>query len=181
MTAWTVQCGYAAYYANTVTVDAHTLDHALEQAIAAANDDPSWKSLDDCGPTFVCAVAHGADSDRWHGAASAIPVPERFSEGGAPPRITITVEGGIVQNVGIENGPAFVIVHDYDIDGTDPNAQGRKLRCRSLCGSNSNQCHSLSPWLLISGSKIRVLVRPPLNPSNPGRFRLALGSVENPS
>ena len=134
MTTWTVQCGYAAYYANTVVVDADTLDHALERAISAANDDPSWKSLDDCGPTFVCAVAQGADAEPWHGAASAIPVPECFSEGGAPPRITITVEGGAVQNVAIENGPAHVVVHDYDTDGADPStlhtdANGDRYAC----------------------------------------------------
>lgn len=120
MTAWTVQCGYAAYYANTGTVKVATLDVALREAIAAANDDPSWKSLDDCGPTFVCAVAEGADADPWQGAASAIPVPERFSESGTPPHITITVEGGNVQHVAIKNGPAHVVVHDYDTDGVDP-------------------------------------------------------------
>ena len=36
--AWTVQVGYAAWYANTVTVEADTLDEALERAIEAANE-----------------------------------------------------------------------------------------------------------------------------------------------
>lgn len=63
MTSWTVQCGYAAYYANTVTVEAATLDEALEKAIVVANDDPSWKALDHCGPTFIDAVAEGAGTD----------------------------------------------------------------------------------------------------------------------
>ena len=32
---------YAAWYANTVTVEADTLDEALEKAIEAANEDPA--------------------------------------------------------------------------------------------------------------------------------------------
>ncbi len=38
MKKWTVQCGFAAYYANTVTVEADTLAEALERAIVAAHD-----------------------------------------------------------------------------------------------------------------------------------------------
>jgi len=120
MKSWTVQCGYAAYYANTITVEAATLDQALERAIETANDDPCWKSLDDCGPTFIDAVAEGDDADPWCGFVSAIPVPERFTEAGMPPLITVTVKGGAMQHVAIENGPARVVVRDYDTDGTDP-------------------------------------------------------------
>ena len=82
MKSWTVQCGYAAYYANTVTVEADTLEEALERAIDAAESDSSWKSIDYCGPTFVDAVAEGADADPWRDFMSAIPIPERFTEDG---------------------------------------------------------------------------------------------------
>ena len=60
---FTVQCGFPAYYGNTVTVEAETLDEALEKAIEAANDDPNWKSLDHCGPTHVDACCIGGDED----------------------------------------------------------------------------------------------------------------------
>ena len=122
MTVWIVQCGYAAYYADTVSVEADTLDDALDKAIQAANDDASWKSLDHCSPTFIDAVAEGADADPWRDHASALSVPERFSERGiaAVPLITVIVEGGVVQNVTFENGPARVIVRDYDTEGADP-------------------------------------------------------------
>ena len=42
---WTVQCSYMSHVANTVTVEADTLEEALEKAIEAANEDPAgWKS-----------------------------------------------------------------------------------------------------------------------------------------
>jgi len=106
MTAWTVQCGYAAYYANTVTVAADTFDDALTIAIDKANCEASWKSLDHCSPTFIDAVAEGADVDLWRDHVSALPVPERFTErGAAVPLITVIVERGVVQEVTFENGP----------------------------------------------------------------------------
>ena len=40
MTHYTVCCGYASHYHNTVTVEADTLDAALEKAIEQAGDDP---------------------------------------------------------------------------------------------------------------------------------------------
>ena len=40
MTHYTVCCGYASHYHNTVTVEADTLDEALEKAIEQAGDDP---------------------------------------------------------------------------------------------------------------------------------------------
>jgi hypothetical protein len=46
-------------------------------------------------------------------------VPDRFAERGAP-LVTVTIEGGVVQNVAIENGPARVVVRDYDTEGSDP-------------------------------------------------------------
>ena len=87
--AWTVQAGYATWYANTVTVEADTLDEALEKAIEVANEDSAgWKVLDHCGDTFVQAVGEGADVDPW--GEGSLPVPARFSEHGQPPVVTLT-------------------------------------------------------------------------------------------
>ena len=72
MTHYTVCCGYASHYRNTVTVEAGTLDEALEKAIEHAGGDPHWKSADYCGPTFVEALAEGMDADPW-GACSPFP------------------------------------------------------------------------------------------------------------
>ena len=86
--AWTVQTGYAAWYANTVTVEADTLDEALEKAIEAANEDSTgWKVLDHCGDTHVQAVSEGAGVDPW--GKGSLPVPDRFSEHGEPPVVTL--------------------------------------------------------------------------------------------
>lgn len=124
MKKWTVQCGFAAYYANTVTVEAATLDEALEQAIVTANESDGWKSLDDCGPSFVDAVAEGDDADPWQDFASSLPVPPRFSEHGEPVAVIVTVSGGVVQRVEIEGGRALVHVHDYDTEGAAPGDPG---------------------------------------------------------
>ena len=105
MTWYTVQCGYPAFYANTVTVEADTLDEALEKAIEVANQDPNWKSVDHCGPTHVDTYCVGRDEDPWDGNTS-LPVPARFSEKGEPPVVTLTgprppggveVKGGTVR------------------------------------------------------------------------------------
>ena len=105
MTWYTVQCGFAAYHANTVSVQADTLEEALEKAIEPANDDPNWKSLDHCGPTHVDACCIGRDEDPWDDDKS-LPVPARFTERGEPPVITLTgprppggleVKGGTVR------------------------------------------------------------------------------------
>ena len=88
MTHYTVCCGYASHYHNTVTVEAGTLDEALEKAIEQASDDPHWKSADYCGPTFVEALAEGMDADPW--GDTAIPIPDRFTQNGEPPVVTLT-------------------------------------------------------------------------------------------
>ena len=89
MTWYTVQASYPGYFANTVTVEADTLDEALEKAIAVANDDPNWKSLDHCGSSFVDACCIGRDEDPWDDDKS-LPIPDRFTERGEPPVVTLT-------------------------------------------------------------------------------------------
>ena len=88
MTHYTVCCGYASHYHNTVTVEAGTLGEALEKAIEQAGDDPHWKSVDQASQTFVEALAEGVDADPW--GDTAIPVPDRFTEKGEPPVVTLT-------------------------------------------------------------------------------------------
>ena len=66
MTHYTVCCAYASHYHNTVTVEADTLDAALEKAIEQAGDDPHWKSVDQASQTFVEALAEGMDAALRH-------------------------------------------------------------------------------------------------------------------
>ena len=95
---WTAQCSYAGYWCITVTVEAETLDKALEEAIAAANGSEGWRSSDHCGDTFVDAVCEGAYADPWADGA-ALPIPDRFTEAGEPPVVRVTdparPDGGI--------------------------------------------------------------------------------------
>ena len=91
MKRYTVQCGYAGYFANVVVVEAQTLEAALEKAVETANAAAGGRrSLDHCGPTFVQAAAEGAGADPWNGCESALPIPDRFAEGGEPPVVTLT-------------------------------------------------------------------------------------------
>ena len=89
MTWYTVQAANAGYFANTVTVEADTLEEALQRAIEKANDNPGWKSVDHCGATFVDACCIGRDEDPWDDDKS-LPVPARFTEKGGPPVVTLT-------------------------------------------------------------------------------------------
>ena len=89
---YTVQCGYTAHFANTVTVEAETLEEALEKAIETANADDAWRSTGHCSRTFVDAVCEGAGADPRDPDA-AWPVPERFTERGEPPVLTLTDPG----------------------------------------------------------------------------------------
>lgn len=85
MTTFTVQCAYAAYYTNTVTVEADSLDEALVKAVAAADESPAWSSSDYCGRTFIEAIAEGDDVDLWNDPQiHPLPIPERFTERGGP-------------------------------------------------------------------------------------------------
>jgi hypothetical protein len=120
MTIYTVQCGYAAYYANTVEFEAESLETVLDRAIEKANENPHWRAPDHCGPTFVDAVAEGADADPWSAFSSVLPIPDRFTEQGEPPTVTVIMEGGIVQDVVVAGGQARVLVKDYDTEGLDP-------------------------------------------------------------
>ena len=114
MTWYTVQCGYAGFFANTVSVQAETLEEALEKAIEVANQDPNWKSVDHCGPTHVDAYCMGRDEDPWeHG--KSLPIPTRFTEQGEPPVVTLTaprppggveVTGGTVRIRFVDAEPA---------------------------------------------------------------------------
>ena len=89
MTWYTVQCGYAGFFSNSVSVEAETLEEALEKAIEVANQDPNWKPVDHCGPTHVDAYCIGRHEDQWDGSKS-LPVPPRFTERGEPPVVTLT-------------------------------------------------------------------------------------------
>ena len=88
--SWTVQCGYTAHFANTLTVEAETLEEALEKAIETANADDPWRSTGRLSRTFVDAVCEGADP---RDTDAAWPVPERFTERGEPPVLTLTDPG----------------------------------------------------------------------------------------
>ena len=95
---WTVQVGYNAHHRNTVTVEAATIEEALEKAVAAANEDAAgWRSSDHCSDSFVDAFCEGAGCDPW--GKGALPVPARFSEHGEPPVVTLSgpVPPGAVQ------------------------------------------------------------------------------------
>ena len=85
---WTAQVSYAGYWANTVTVEADTLEEALEKAIETANNSDAWKSLDHVGDSFVDAICEGADADPW-ATDAALPIPDRFAEQGEPPIVTL--------------------------------------------------------------------------------------------
>ena len=104
MTHYTVCCGYASHYHNTVTVEAGTLGEALEKAIEQAGEDPRWKSVDQASQTFVDALAEGMVTEPWGN--TAIPILDRFTEKGEPPVVTpaglrppggIEVTGGTVR------------------------------------------------------------------------------------
>ena len=118
MKTFTVQLSYAAYYFREEVVEAETLEAALDQAVAQANDSPNWSSTDTTGNTFVDAVAEGDHYDLWADNVQQLPIPSRFAEDHGGPHIVITVEGGLISHVDIHNGSALVEVHDYDTEGT---------------------------------------------------------------
>src|SRR5580704_936389 len=113
MNTFTVQLSYAAYYFREEVVEAETLEDALDQAVAQANDSPHWSSTDTTGNTFVDAVAEGDHYDLFADNVQQLAIPSRFAEDHGGPHIVITVEGGVVQHVDIHCGTARVEVHDY--------------------------------------------------------------------
>jgi hypothetical protein len=120
MTHFTVQCAYAAYYSNTVTVEADSLAEALEKAVSEANNSSAWSASDYSGATFVEAIAEGEDVDLWNDErVHPLPIPSRLTENKGGPSIVVTVEGGVIQHVDIADGTAQGEVHDYDTEGID--------------------------------------------------------------
>ena len=84
MKTFTVHCEYPALYRCEVTVQAEDAVGACRAAIDSANQSDSWKGLDWEQPTYVVALAQGADIDPWRrtaeGAdASTLPVPGLFT------------------------------------------------------------------------------------------------------
>ncbi|WP_031556079.1 hypothetical protein [Parvularcula oceani] len=116
MTFYTVQCGYAGYYAQVLSVEVDSPEEACE----LANDRDGWRSLDHCGDTYVDALAEGDGSDPW-GSAS-LPVLLGYSEEGPGARVVIRVEGGTVQAVNASGGRVLVIVDDRDDGETHEHA-----------------------------------------------------------
>ena len=109
--AWTVQCAYMVHYATTVTVEAGTLDEALEKAIGAANNDAAgWRGTDHVTDTHVDAVCEGAGGDPW--GAGALPVPDRFAEGGEPPLVTVRIGPDGKPAARVEGGKARIRILD---------------------------------------------------------------------
>ena len=161
MTHYTVCCGYASHYHNTVTVEADTLDEALEKAIEQAGDDPHWKSADYCGSTFVDAIAEGEEADPW--GDTAIPVPDRFTEKGEPPVVTLT---GLRPPGGIEVAGGTVRVRFVEHAGTvttevtDPPAPPDNKPLVTVRRRTDG-----APDVTVSGGRARVLI---LDPGDPG-------------
>jgi hypothetical protein len=78
-----VQCAAARYSTITVTVEADDLETALVKAIAEADMDAGWEACDGFAPTFVEAVAKGAEIELWAiDFEQQLAVPERFTEQG---------------------------------------------------------------------------------------------------
>ena len=150
-------CGYASHYHNTVTVEADTLDAALEKAIEQAGDDPHWKSVDQASQTFVEAMAEGMDADPWGN--TAIPVPGRFTENGKPPVVTpagfrppggIEVSGGTVRIRIIEHaGPVTT-------EAADPPAPPANTPLVTVARRADG-----TPDVAVSCSRARVLILDP--------------------
>src|SRR5690554_2587157 len=78
---YTVQLSYANYVTRTETVEADSLEAALDLAIVQSNDSREWTETDLPGPTFVDAVSFGHQR-LYEGTTSAIPIPFSFTETG---------------------------------------------------------------------------------------------------
>ena len=166
MTHFTVCCGYASHYHNTVTVEADTLDEAVEKAIEQAGDDPHWKSVDQASQTFVEALAEGMDADPW--GDTALPVPDRFTEKGEPPVVTLT---GLRPPGGIEVTGGTVRIRFVEDAGTvttevaDPPAPPGNKPLVTVARRADG-----APDVAVSGGRARVLI---LDPGDTGPRRPA--------
>ena len=157
MTHYTVCCCYASHYHNTVTVEADSLDEALEKAIEQTGDDPHWKSVDQASQTFVEALAEGMDADPW--GDTALPVPDRFTEKGEPPVVTLT---GLRPPGGIEVTGGTVRIRFIEDDSTittevtdPPTPPGNKPLV--TIGRRADG----APDVTVSGGRARVLILDP--------------------
>ena len=78
--AWTVQVGNAGFQANTVVVEARTIEEACSLAIRKAEDDTDgWVSVDDVSQSFIDAIGLGRSADPWSGEGWR-DVPEGFTQ-----------------------------------------------------------------------------------------------------
>ena len=164
MTYFTVCCGYASHYHNTVTVEADTLDEALEKAIEQASDDPHWKSVDQASQTFVDAVAEGEEADPWSG--TAIPIPDRFTEKGEPPVVTpagLRPPGGIDVAGGTVRFRFIAHAGTVTTEVTDPPAPPGNKPLVTVARRADG-----APDVAVSGDRARVLI---LDPAIPDRRR----------
>ncbi len=85
MKTFTVQCEYPALYRSEVTVEAEDPVAACRAAIDLSGQSDAWKGLDWEQPSYVVALAQGADVDPWQrtpeGAdTSVLPVPGLFTD-----------------------------------------------------------------------------------------------------
>ena len=143
MTNYTVCCGYASHYHNTVTVEAGTLGEALEKAIEQAGDDPHWKSVDQASQTFVEALAESMDTDPW--GDTALPVSDRFTEKGEPPVVT---PAGLRPPGGIEVAGGAVRIRFVEDDGTvTTEAADPPARALPACPSPASSPSCATPSL----------------------------------
>ena len=115
MTRYTVQPAYPTFLSATVSVEADSLDEACEAAIRQADESERWKTIDHVGDPFVWAISEGEDIDPWNGPASALPVPDRFAQHGAPPVVTLT---GARPPGGVEVSGGTVRIRFVDDDAT---------------------------------------------------------------
>ena len=86
---WTVRCGHTARFAKTLIVEAETIEEALEKAVETAKTDDDRRPPGGCSRIFVDAVCEGVHTDPGDPDA-AWPVPDRFTERGEPPVLTLT-------------------------------------------------------------------------------------------
>ena len=94
-TPWTVQLSLARYWGATVTVEAESLAEAIPAAIREGR---RQRALGQHRPRLGTRsrsppAAAPAGADPWDGPLSALPIPDRFTERGAPPVVTLAGPG----------------------------------------------------------------------------------------